>query len=379
MAFNKLLEKRRIARIVTYLRMVSASFLSKPANSFPLGESLKYTISNLKVAFKKRPTTRDFKRILMLRPSTEFYDIKSLLNHARLFLLKRDYELASRYKELAAVACLGAHINLEAISKLTTNEQVTAALYLASIGNHTFSGKPYFEDVKVRQLLEQYFRSLRTESQGQTFSGRSIAIVGPASTEAVNGELIDSAEYVLRFNLRSRIPEQAQMLRGSKTDFIYFARRYIREGILYDIRQLKAETGCSQALVSKRDFERFNVNTKDVGIVGDYKFLFGSKPLSMLEPLAGLRTVVWAIQSGFSRVSVFNMDMYSGELTYHKGYLNRQSLRIQSIAFHDYYANLRFLSLLERFNYVCCDHHTKRALEMIPKKYFERLMAKVPS
>jgi len=188
---------------------------------------------------------------------------------------------------------------------------------------------------------------LSPEGEGRAFDalvrGKSVAIVGPASTQERWGEEIESFDVVIRPGITSPMPADMQTTLGSRSDAVYYNGP---DEIDHSdkIRELLQNNQIGMAVLR-------TPNLMSSGVYSGLSARLNSTIIKFWEcdfGLLGVPKILWDVLK-FSprRIKVFNSDFYSTPTPYRDGYRadEKDNIRKRTLARHD---------LIE--NYVLCQH-----------------------
>ncbi|GAA1145859.1 tetratricopeptide repeat protein [Nesterenkonia lutea] len=142
-----------------------------------------------------------------------------------------------------------------------------------------------------------------------------IAVVGPADTGDRLGELIDSYDVVIRPRLMTEFDEEQRARLGSRTDIAYFSGRDIDD--FRDEASAAVEAGRLQMVIGRG----LSMASAGEDLPDWLRFYSHDYSLGFHGPPMGIGRILYdVLQFHPEQVSLFNIDFFSGQKAFGKGY-----------------------------------------------------------
>ncbi|WP_300345374.1 hypothetical protein [Nesterenkonia sp.] len=149
----------------------------------------------------------------------------------------------------------------------------------------------------------------------ELIAGKRVAVVGPADTGDRFGELIDSYDVVIRPRLMTAFDDEQAARLGTRTDIAYFSGRDL--GPLMQEADAAVASGDLQMVIGRGlSLEAFD------GQMPDWlRFYRHDYSLGFHGPPMGIGRILYdVLQFSPAEVSLFNVDFFSGQTAFSKGY-----------------------------------------------------------
>jgi tetratricopeptide (TPR) repeat protein len=324
-------------------------------------------------------------RLLSLGQFSAAYDVKSLLAAAavaavdesgasRAIELERARALAYLARTEEAIRGLDAAArDAQSLRQVQTCQKVAGDLALSQGDIDRYLSLSEFNKGANEAVTERRFREL--------VEGRSVAIVGPAATDAEHGEEIDAFDVVVRTTHLSGADDDAsrRAARGVRTDIAYYAST--TSGIFgAEIRGALERGALSMAIF------RPSTRTPHLSYLvrpGDLRFVPSEfKGGFMAGPMGILRIVYDLLRYRPARVKVFNIDFFLSPKEYGSDHelqarVDERWRELGVVAAralaHDYLSDFRFTRTLHQANLIETTSEVAALLKMSPEQYLSAM------
>ncbi len=154
------------------------------------------------------------------------------------------------------------------------------------------------------------------ESQMETLiRDKRIAVVGPADTGDRLGEMIDGYDIIIRPRLMTEFDEEQRARLGSRTDIAYFSGRDIDD--FRDEASAAVDAGRLQMVIGRG----LSMASAGEDLPDWLRFYSHDYSLGFHGPPMGIGRILYdVLQFHPAQVSLFNIDFFSGQKAFGKGY-----------------------------------------------------------
>jgi tetratricopeptide (TPR) repeat protein len=208
--------------------------------------------------------------------------------------------------------------------------------------------------------------------------GRSIAIVGPADTNAEHGELIDSADVVVRTKFVSDSMDGFEVNVGSRTDLSYYAlgsANFLKSDIVDALSRGELKMAVFRT-------ETFDHSIPFLHRPGDVRYSPSEYQGSFRSAQFAIQRIIYdLLRYGPSSITVFNIDFFVAPDNYRPGYLadytkdfsDAGMTQILSAFGHDFLADFVFTQRMHKLGFIQVDDEVAKLLAMTPVAYLQAL------